>query len=55
VAENCKGKEKGKLVSWDKQIAALRVPVKPLSYLEAELLLIEELNLLVNEENKGGR
>lgn len=45
-------KEDGKLVSWNQKTAELRVPMKPLSYLDAELLLIKELNLLITEEKQ---
>lgn len=44
-------KEKGKLVNWGRGTAELRVPMKPLSYLDAELLLVKELNQLNIEES----
>lgn len=50
-----KRKKDGQLVSWNRSTAELRVPMKPLSYLDAELLLVKELNQLVNEESNNGK
>jgi len=45
-----KRKDHGTLITWNRNTAELRVPMKPLSYLDAELLLVKELNELVTEE-----
>ena len=44
-----KRKDNGKLIDWNRNTAELRVPMKPLSYLEAELLLLRELADLENQ------
>ena len=49
-----KRKSGGNMVHWDRQSAELRVPMTPLSYLEAEMSLVVELEDLVNKgENHG--
>lgn len=45
-----KRKSEGSLISWDRRDAELRVPMTPLSYLEAEMSLVSELNKIINEE-----
>ncbi len=44
-----KRKSKGGLATWERKSAELRVPMTPLSYLEAEVSLVNELNNI----NKG--
>jgi len=40
---NLDRKQNGRLVQWSRSTAELRVPMTPLSYLEAELVLVNEL------------
>lgn len=50
-------KDAGKVIEWERGSAELRVPMTPLSYLEAEVNLINELSALVlkdKEINHGG-
>jgi len=43
-------KEKGFVIPWKKEEAELRVPMSPLSYLEAELSLVNELAAIVDKQ-----
>jgi deoxycytidylate deaminase len=51
-----KRKEKGKLSEWKRQSAEVRVPMFPLSYLEREVILNNELEELIHnyKENQNG-
>lgn len=48
-----KRKEKGSLAEWDRQNAELRVPMIPLSYLEAELTQVNLLNDVISGHKLG--
>lgn len=45
-------KEGGKVVDWSRTGAELRVPMIPLSYLEAEVILVNELSAIVVENKE---
>lgn len=45
-------KQDGRLIKWERSSAELRVPMIPLSYLEAELSLVDELNEVTADISK---
>lgn len=46
-------KEKGEIISWRRNNAELRVPMTPLSYLDAEVSLVRELEDFLRRVNHG--
>ena len=46
-----KRKEQGLVKEWERSTAELRVPMIPLSYLEAEIILVGELDLIRKGED----
>jgi deoxycytidylate deaminase len=45
-------KADGRLIEWNRETSELRVPMAPLSYLEAELVLVTELARIADENSK---
>jgi len=45
-----KRKDKGNVISWARRDAELRVPMRPLSYLDAEIILVNELASITEME-----
>ncbi|MBN8282489.1 anti-phage dCTP deaminase [Zoogloea sp.] len=49
---NITRKQNSRLMEWSRETAELRVPMAPLSYLEAEVSLVNELSLVVSSQEK---
>jgi deoxycytidylate deaminase len=50
---NLTRKVNGRLIEWSRGAAELRVPMTPLSYLDAELLMVTQLSNVVDKAPKG--
>jgi len=50
---NITRKQNSRLIEWSRETAELRVPMAPLSYLEAEISLVTELSLVVSSQEKN--
>lgn len=47
---NIKRKKNGVVIEWKRSSAELRVPMRPLSYLDAEVILVNELSSITNSQ-----
>lgn len=50
---NITRKQNSRLIKWSRETAELRVPMAPLSYLEAEVSLVNELSLVVSSQEES--
>lgn len=51
---NIKRKSGGKVIDWKRGSAELRVPMRPLSYLDAEIILVNELASITSQQEQEG-